>query len=379
MRRAYVLTVAAALIALVIAAASEPLAFEERLIRIEASYVSPELAAQLRGETLLVQAAMLDLAGDPLLLLKARAALMRYPQMTREVLAIYAEEPEFREILRAYGESVIPPIYYFLHNEVRTVAFLHYAAHKLDTSRAAISRFWRREQVAQQDSALEAGETADDGDTASNELTPEQRGWYAVNFIRDEGYDFIGQFVLNADGEPRWVQTERFLEGAGSLLAGGFRTLEAKIVSDQELMWADAGWAAVDVLAVVGTLKLVRIGKVATASGRSYSITSRSAAVASRLVRAGQIAGGSARYAKWPAIVGTAYVVVKHPSLVSDALAGVARLAGLPAWPVLMGGWILILLPVLYLLAFVAKLAAPLLRLLRRLSARRPRRLSHTA
>ena len=66
----------ALLIALISAVSSSPMAIEERLIRIQAEDTLREFP-RIENEPLEVQAALLDMADDELLLLKARAAYLR--------------------------------------------------------------------------------------------------------------------------------------------------------------------------------------------------------------------------------------------------------------------------------------------------------------
>ncbi|MCO6441628.1 MAG: hypothetical protein J5I81_11180, partial [Nitrococcus mobilis] len=68
--------------------------------------------------------------------------------------------------------------------------------------------------------------------------------------------------------------------------------------------------------------------------------------------------------AKYGAIAATAYIVLRHPSLITGLAGEVARLAGLPAWPVQLTVWSVLLLPVLYLGVFLLRLVLRPLRLL---------------
>jgi hypothetical protein len=59
-------------------------------------------------------------------------------------------------------------------------------------------------------------------------------------------------------------------------------------------------------------------------------------------------------------------MALRHPGIVSDALAAAGRALGVPAGAMLIAGWMLLLLPALYLaswlLRFAAWLGIPLLR-----------------
>ncbi|WP_228289956.1 hypothetical protein [Marinobacter salsuginis] len=169
----------ATVIALAATVSSRPMLIEERLIQIQAEDTLTGFP-RIESEPLEVQAALLDMADDELLLLKARAAYLRYPEMTREILPIYGPEPEFRDILRLYGENVLPPIHYFLSNPIGSIELMNDLAARY---RAAVEFF--------------SGDEKTDTDTAGQQkrpvkekLTREERGWYAVRFIQEEGMIF---------------------------------------------------------------------------------------------------------------------------------------------------------------------------------------------
>ncbi len=327
MRKLYFVA-AVLLVAFTISLASKPLPFEERLVELQVQRANPELALSVADEPLEVKAVILDYEDNPILQLKAHAALLRYPHLVREILPLYGDEPEFQDILLLYGDSIFPPIHYFLHNEVLSLSVVHYARTRIDSMRDR----WR----SGTDTALPAA--------VREGVTPEQRGWYAIGFIREEGHDFVGQFVVGEDGAPQWIQSERFLEAATSFLAGGFRDLEVKLRSGQEVTGVDYGWAALDALVVVGTVKLVRMGRAATAAGRPMSLSTRTVALTSRVARSGKLHW--LRHGTVPALLVTAYVVVTNPQLISDLLAATAALLGIPEFLGLFLGWSLILLPV---------------------------------
>jgi hypothetical protein len=67
------------------------------------------------------QALLLDYANNDSLLLKARLALLRYPELARRILPVYGAEPEFQEVLLTYGEVAIPVIGYFMDHELTSL------------------------------------------------------------------------------------------------------------------------------------------------------------------------------------------------------------------------------------------------------------------
>lgn len=372
LKKLYVLLVIAVVVAVAASFRWEPMPLEEKLVRLQAEAAFPELAEALKDEPVAVHAVLLDYVDDKVLLLKAQAALLKYPELSRKILPLYGPEPEFREILLAHGDSIFPPIGYFLSNDVRTVALMHYTRQKMRSAKDAVGQLWNSKPTSAEDAAAEQSleaATATVAEPASKktaELTPQERGWYAVNFIRNEGHNFLGQFVVDGQGETRWIQSERFLEGANAFFASGIRTLETRARTGQEITAADIGWATVDMVAIVGATHLLRLGKSAattTKATKPAAAGSRAANLASRMGRAGL---KGARYAKWPAIALTGYVAIKHPGIINDLLAAVAKAAELPIWLVQLAGWTLILLPLLYLGSWIMRLLLrPTLALLR--------------
>lgn len=406
MKKFFVLLLIALVAATVASVRWDAVPLEDRLVRIQADSAYPDLAAALAGEPTDVLAMLVAYRDDEVLRLKAQAAVLEHPRLARRILPLYGLEPEFRTILRSYGSGILLPIDHFLDNEIATLAAREYASRKAAAASGAATRWWRSmtssvsgEQAAapgtgtdsagaateapdtqtdsagaatdepdpQIDSAGAATETAHPATDAfgaaaganatAGTLTPEQRGWYAVHFIAEEGHDFLGQFALDAEGRTQWIQTERFLEGVSWLLASGVRTLETKARTDETIVVADIGWAALDAAAIVGAAYLLRAGKAATSSARAAkaaSVSGRAAGWGTRAAQAAQAGLQTLRIAKWPAIVATAYVVVRHPSLVSSALAGVADLVGLPVLLVQVLGWTLILLPLFVLTWWIA-------------------------
>lgn len=327
-------------VALILTVSSNPMPVEERLIRIQAEDVLDKFP-DLENEPLELQAALLDMAHDELLLLKARAAFLRYPEMTRKLFPLYGPEQEFREILRSYGENVLPPIYYFLSRPIGSIELMNTAASKYQSLR---------------DFLTGNGEPAEQKTTAgTDDLLPAERGWYAVRFIQEEGHDFLGQFVVNSQGEVTWVTTERVLENINQFFASGIRNLEIQHRTGEEISATDIGWASVDVLVFASALKVLRVGRAMAVSTKGAARGTRSAALTTRLANSGRMVLSSARYAKWPALIGAGYLVVAHPGLINDVFTELAEILGYPPWLVQFLGWLLILVPVLYITSWVIR------------------------
>ena len=312
------LAVIALVVAVLVALRLQPQPVEERLVRLHSQEVFGA-DSQLLSESLPVQATLLDYRSDRLLLLKAQAALQVYPEHARQLLELFGEEPEFREALKTHGEYLIPPVIHFYRNPVSSIEMLNRVAGTRET------------------------------------LTPEQRAWYAVNFANKEGQDFTGQFVVAPDGSIEWIWTERITEGVTRFFTSGIRTLESRYRTDQPIRASDLGWAAVDAVVIGSAVKFLKAGRAAATTARATTVTTRSAAYGSRLARAGQMASTMIGYAKWPAVAALAYVAVRHPVLLNDLFAGAAKVLGVPPWMIQVPGWFLILLPLLLILRWLAR------------------------
>lgn len=336
MKSFFVAILFAVLGAVLITGLYKPKPLEAQLLHLQVEQAMPEMANELSGEPAELQAIFLAYADDPILIAKARLALLRYPDMARPILLMFGEEEDFQEVLRNYGEDITLPIQYFMNHEIFTLEFMRGLS---DTARSALStvrRMWNGNAPAHVPS--------------NGALSGEERGRYAVQFIKAEGYDFLGQFVISPAGEVGWLQTERVLEGINSLFAGGMKGLESKIRRDEAVGAGDVGWAALDVAVGVTALKVLRMGRTAAVGGRSMTFSQRSAALGSGLWR-GSVIG--TRLVKYGAPAVLAYIAIRHPSVISSLLASAAEKLGLPVGLVQVVGWTLVLLPIMLLLRFV--------------------------
>jgi hypothetical protein len=351
-KKALWIGVLALLVALLVSVRSDPVSVDHRLIAIAAEEKMPGFNG-LHGAPIELKAALIDLGDDPLLLLKAQAAMMVYPEMARTLFPLYASEPEFHRILRRHGEDILPPIYYFLKNPVSTVEWMNSASVRFQQAREYFNDLRGRSTESERQ------------ERETGPLTPAERGWYAVNFIDNEGADFLGQFQMGADGQPQWVQTERITEGVTGFFTGGLRQLESSYKTDGEVTASDIGWASVDVLVFASAVKFLRAGRAVARTTQGARASTRSAALAARVTGSTRLLLRSARYAKWPAVIGVGYLVVTHPGLISDFFASVAGALGLSPLAVQVVGWALILMPAFYLVTW---LLVPLISMLRGLT-----------
>jgi len=323
--------------------------YHEQLIRIQTEQELGHLDSRIVNEPLEIQALLLDYAGDQALLLKAWIALAKYPAQSREVFRLYGSEPEFKAILQAYGEPVIPVIKYFLVNEVLSIKVMDGARNTIAVAKEAANNTWNRlsGRVPTNSSPVVQKPKTD--------LGPRERGWYAVNFIRQDGHDFLGQFVVNKDGEAKWLQTARGVGAITSFFSSGVRNLETKYVLSEQITIKDGLFAVLDVLPLVVTLKLLKAGKVAAAGGREISLASRTKVFASRLIPRGPL---FQKLGKYGAAAATAYVVVTHPSLINSVLAEVAAVIGVNPLLFQCVVWFLFISVALYPFLWLLKAAA---------------------
>lgn len=332
--------------ALVISLSWKPASYVEQLIRIQAEQVLGHIDSGILNEPLQVQAVLLDYAGDKELVLKAWIALSKYQGTTREILLLYGSEPEFKKILRTYGDAVIPVIQYFRETDVWTVKAMKSIAE-------AARDFWDRVTGNEQSSSKPI------------ELGPYERGWYAVNLIKHEGHDFLGQFAVDKEKKAKWNQTDRIVKALTSFFTSGVRKLETKHDLGEDITTADVFWAGLDVAVVAVPAKLLVSGKAVARSGQELNLTTRTRLFAPRLLSKGQM---FRKFGAYGAAAATLYVIATHPSLLNSLFAELANLIGVSPWVVQAAGWSVVIAFLIYVFSWLLiPIAKFMLFLLRRL------------
>ncbi|MGB5833915.1 MAG: hypothetical protein WBG92_18275 [Thiohalocapsa sp.] len=303
-----------------LAASASALSYQDQLLGVAVRQSFGDAAAQIAPERPEIQALLLDYADDEPLMLKARSALLRYPDRARRLLPIYGAASDFQDVLSRYGEAVVLPIAYFIENDLTSLELRH-----------ALHERWR--ELQEMASPLIQDRPATVGGPAQA-LTRELQGWYAINFLREDGYDFLGQFTITPDGSVHWLQTERFLEGLSGFFLGAIRDLETKWQQEEEIVGSDLAWAALDVALIATTAKLVRGVRVAKAVApgvngtKAEGFSGRVALFGSNvLARSGRLGVAVARYGAVPAAV---YLMIRYPSLINATLAELASWLGAP-------------------------------------------------
>jgi hypothetical protein len=327
---------AIAIAALASAVAShEP--FEDRLVRLEAERALPSLASSLQQESPELNTLFLTYASNQALWMSGSLAILRYGDVAREVLMTYGLVPRFQDVLVRFGADAVLPVSYFHTHDVATLRAQHWIGERYQD----LSRWWREEV-----------------ETTPSELTSYRRGLMSIAVLDDNGHALLNQFVIGEQGEVEWVQSERVVAGVGNFFTSGLRDLESRWRQGDEIGASDLGWAGVDLFVMAGTVKLLRAGKAAR-SARPIRVPAQGASAAG-----GRFAALS-RPARIAAVAGTAYVVVRHPSLVSALGANFSRWLGWPVWAGQFLIWLIVLLPLLIVARFVYRwLVIPLLWLL---------------
>ncbi|WP_425270322.1 hypothetical protein [Halomonas alkaliantarctica] len=324
-------------------ASHEP--FESKLVRLEAQRALPSLEASLQQETPELNALFLSYADDQALWMSASLAMLRHGDIARDVLVEYGLLPDFQRVLVRYGADAVLPISFFRSHDVATLRAQHWVGELYQQ----VSRWWSDEE-GESDSAF----------------TPYLRGQMGIALLDANGHALLNQFVVSEEGEVEWLQGERLVAGLGDFFTGGLRDLESQWRRGDDIGAADLGWAGVDLLVMASTVKVLRAGRAARAA-RVGSVEAHGARTG---LRQGVLASGGRfatlpRMAKVAAVAGTAYVVVRHPSLVSALGANLSSWLGWPIWLGQFLIWLIVLLPILFIARFIYRwLLTPLLWLL---------------
>ncbi|CEP36710.1 MULTISPECIES: hypothetical protein [unclassified Halomonas] len=337
------------LIALVLAGLASAVAshepFESKLVRLEAQRALPALEASLKQESPELNALFLSYAADQALWMSASLAMLRHGDIARDVLVEYGLSPQFQQVLVRFGADAVLPISYFRSHDVATLRAQHWVGERYQQ----LSHWWSDEE----------------GD-ADSALTPYRRGQMGIALLDANGHALLNQFVVSEQGDVEWLQGERLVSGVGDFFTSGLRDLESQWRRGDAIGAADLGWAGVDLLVMASTVKVLRAGKAARAA-RVGSVEAQGARVG---LRQGVVATSGRfatlpRMAKIAAVAGTAYVVVRHPSLVSALGANLSTWLGWPVWLGQFLIWLVVLLPVLIVARFAYRwLLTPLLWLL---------------
>jgi len=243
----------AAMIAAVLAKASDRRGFEELAIRAAAAD-----EARTPGAKCPLSQDYTDKADIRLLSiclkygLDAYEAAQRYPATAAKVFAVYGEEETFQKVLDRYGHQVIPVVAYFVENGSREFQIRQALGD-------ALQKIWEGKKPK--------WELAD--------ITREQIGLIAIYHLEHRGHEMLAEFEI-VDGVAKRKLLARFLLGAKDLLLGGVGDLETILVRGERLpTWKEVGFAALDVAIVAGGVGAV--AKAARVGGGAAEVVEKSA------------------------------------------------------------------------------------------------------
>ncbi|MFI8751000.1 hypothetical protein ACIGG6_13490 [Vreelandella lionensis] len=335
-------------------ASHEP--FEETLVRLEVERALPALEPTLQEESAEINALFLHYASDQALWMSAALAIMRHGDIARSTLLDYGLSPQFQQVLVRFGADAVLPISYFRDHDVTTLRAQHWIGERYQQ----VSRWWG-------DEPSDSDELGDaDVEVAMAELTPLRRGQMGIALLDSNGHGLLNQFVVDDEGNVAWLQGERLVSGVGDFFTSGLRDLESQWRRGEAIGASDLGWAGVDLLVMASAVKVLRTGRAARAA-RVGGVEAQAARMG---VRQGIVATSGRfatlpRMAKVAAVAATAYVVIRHPSLVSALGANLSQWLGWPTWLGQFLVWLIVLLPVMFIARFIYRwLLTPLLWLL---------------
>ncbi|WP_404466436.1 hypothetical protein [Vreelandella aquamarina] len=339
---------------LTVTASQKP--FEEALVRLEVERALPALEPTFQEESAEINALFLHYASDQALWMSASLAILRHGDIARSVLLDYGLSPQFQQVLMRFGADAVLPISYFRDHDVTTLRAQHWIGERYQQ----VSRWWG-------DEPSDTDELGDaDVEAAMAELTPLRRGQMGIALLDSNGHGLLNQFVVDDEGNVAWLQGERLVSGVGDFFTSGLRDLESQWRRGEAIGASDLGWAGVDLLVMASTVKVLRAGRAA----RTARVGGVEAQAARTGVRQGIVATSGRfatlpRMAKVAAVAGTAYVVIRHPSLVSALGANLSQWLGWPTWLGQFLVWLMVLLPVMFIARFIYRwLLTPLLWLL---------------
>ncbi|MAP34666.1 MAG: hypothetical protein CME75_02500 [Halomonas sp.] len=343
LRSRWLIVVTAILVAGVLTAVASHEPFESKLVRLEVQRALPALELTLEKESTELNALFLSYAADQALWMSASLAILRHGDIARSVLLDYGVSPQFQQVLVRFGADAVLPISYFRDHDVTTLRAQHWIGERYQQ----VSRWWG-------DEPSDSDELGDaDVEVAMAELTPLRRGQMGLALLDSNGHGLLNQFVVDDEGNVAWLQGERLVSGVGDFFTSGLRDLESQWRRGEAIGASDLGWAGVDLLVMASTVKVLRAGRAA----RTARLGGVEAQAARTGVRQGIVATSGRfatlpRMAKVAAVASTAYVVIRHPSLVSALGAHLSHWLGWPTWLGQFLVWMVVLLPLLLVLRF---------------------------
>ena len=322
-------------LATVIAAVSTDSPYEDRLIDVALLQSDAPRWNSVALNSSAVKALLMDYDNE--LAFKAQLAIEKYGDDAQDVLERFGDDATFQQVIKQYGENTVPVIAYFVKNDIASIRLLYVARQKGDAAVAAAKESW----------ANLWPQKLKDIESAANEAPqaygPDLRGQQAIAMISREGHQFLSQFVTNSHGQATWIQTERTLNAMKSLFFSGVIDLEKKYKSGASLQAVDIFDAGADVFFLAGSFKAIKFLRSAK-EARSLGVVKRTQLLGAPLLRKSAL---GRQIFKYGAIAGTAYLMVRHPSLLNGAFVTLGKLLGIPPFLAKLAGWGLLLTPLL--------------------------------
>ena len=295
---------------------------------------------------------------------EAYLAGKKYPEEALTLYLLFGQTAEFTQALARYGYQQVVPVvwYYFTHASI---------ALELRSKVAAAVASIRVAYTTSTPPSFAALTTS---------LTPEERAWLAIHRILAGGNDFLGRFAIGEDGVAHPVLLDQVFAVSKEVLVGNLISLERKYRVGENITAHDVAGAGLDVafLGFLGAKTLVllksepalaEMGKTtevvqAARQGEGTAVLARTTALASFVARAKVTRYGLAG-------VGL-YVLWTHPAAFTAGVGVLAEAFGMPRWCGQLAAWMVIWLPLVWLVSVVLlpvlrTLLFPLLRWWRRL------------
>ena len=303
---------------------------DEQLINVAVEQNLSFVAELIAQDSLETKAILLDYADKPELVIKSWLALRKYPNTAPQLFLLYGNDEDFQKAILRFDADVIPVVDYFFQHPISTLtvqATLGDVKNKVMQLVDHLSLVNLPNLIPSITQAFTASESF-----TIPELTPTQRGAYAIEYLNQEGHNFLGQFAVDKDGNAQWIQTDRVTKTLASLLLGGVRGLEEKYKTKQEIGAEDMLWAGMDALVLAGSVKLLKASRaVATSKELSAVQKSRSVIKKTQFFSTKLIKSDTARQLLKYSAVGTAiYIAAVHPSIINSVLDEVAGFFGIP-------------------------------------------------
>jgi hypothetical protein len=312
--------VIAAVIAAMLAMASDQRGFEELAVR---AAIADEARAQ--GTKCPLSQEYTDKGEIGLLSiclkygLGAFEAAQRYPATAAKVFAVYGEDETFQKVLDRYGHQVIPVVAYFVENGSREFQIRQALGD-------ALQKIWEGKKPKWQ--------LAD--------ITREQIGLIAIYHLEHRGHEMLAEFEI-INGVAKRKPLARFFLGAKELLLGGVGDIETILVRGERLpTWKEVGFAALDVTIVAGGVGAVAkatrlgVGAAETVEKSTVRLAAEGAAEKNtiRVAAEGAYEAISAvgKTGVLVAPIAFAYVAITRPQLIASAGGWVAEQLGGNRW-----------------------------------------------